>query len=639
MNKILFNARISWSFVVVALLFFMGCQGGGEGNGTASVRLSLNLSSSKTGILKSSSAPAPVGINSVRIEVTGPEMSPISNQVEIRSNEETVIELQVPAGPARRFVVTAFDIESTPRFRGEQTVDLVPGSSESIRISMLEIDVTVPLPIQISPKTAVLTRSRPNNPVTQTFTLANATTTEVDLLVNNQPDGIPLVGRTAPGGTINTILYTAPDTIPIDRTQTQIGVPIPIIVEAVDKTNPDRRDSAQVTMVTGPQLAFGQNRPVAQATDRRFSTQSPGQRSIAYHQGKAYVAWADCPEGCFDIFFSESTDGINWTTPPKAIANDQSGVSNPSLAVGPDGSIFIAYVSCYFCSSEARVQLDIRPPGQADFSTVPLTRVGRDPQHPTVAVSSQGVAMVAWSENRGNTGWDIVFQRVNKDGTLLDSTPQNITGTDGDFQQTEPVLSIGPSGEVFLAWLNENAVTATASIDNGASFLPQVQVSDDEAVGPFGLTLTATDTGTVFIAWADSRLDLQLPSVFFDMGKVGNQQLVFGADKPIDTGTFRTDGQIDPSLAWDGSGGLYVVFRGAFNNFTQNGIFLAKSINGGTTFTPSRIDIGTPQGASISYPSIVVDPAGRAFTIWTQSIRGLFSVFFSMGEDFRDFDT
>lgn len=622
--EILFRKQIGlFSTMMALLLILTGCQGQG-GEETASVRLSLDLAGSQAKAAKAAQAPAPSGIASVQVEVTGSGMDPLSLSVDVSPDVETTVALEVPAGPARRFVVTAFDAEGTARFRGEATVDLVSGSSSNVTISMVSLDIPVPPgptpSIQISPHTTTVAKD-----TFQTFSVSGIDLSqvqwEVTSAVGNDPEQ---VGSVATDGD-----YTPPATILTDGV-TPIGNPIPITVTAIDRNAPTVRDSATVTLTTGSTLKSEKNQRVTPSSGS-VSTQSSGQRNIAFHNGKMYVVWADCPDGCFDILFSESSDGIDWEK-PVLVASNKSGLAEPSLAVGPDGSV---YVDCLFCSIQTTVQLAVRPFGQIRFTPHPLTIVGTNPQSPTVAVSSQGVIFAAWSENRGNTGFDIVIQRTDKDGNLLDQTPQNITINNGDFQQTQPVLATGTSGEIYLAWLDEGSLMATASLNAGDSFLPEVQVSDAEALRPSNLTLAAGPTGVVYVAWEDARFNVQLPFVFFDAGKINDRQLEFGADKPIGTATSGAEGQNRPSLAWDGMKGIYIAVEESLNRFNENGIFLAKSSDGGASFVFSPVDDDPQIIPNKSAPSLAVDSAGRAFAIWTDGRRnpqGLTDVFFAKGE-------
>jgi hypothetical protein len=627
--------QINLFLVAAFVLFLTACQGGEE-NGTASVRLSLDLFSSKTGAAKTSSAPAPAEIRSIRIDVTGPGMEPLSESVEVNSEGETVVNLEISAGAARRFVVIAFDVEAVERFRGEATIDLAPGTSPTIRIVMVAINVEPP-PILIDPPTVILTRSEPEDPRTATFTLTNATTAEVSLQVNSNPGGTFELGQVTPSENPNAFIYTAPETIPIDRTQTQIGVPIPITIEAVDTADPNRRGQATVKMVTEPRLLFGPNVPVSERAGF-ISTESSGQRSVAYHNGKVFSVWANCPDGCLEILFSETSDGIQWTR-PLIIATDDN-IATPSLAIGPDGSIYVVYVACSFCQSPSpTIKLIVRRPGQDTFESLPLTMVGPSAQDPAVAVSPNGIAFVAWSDRDPNTraGRNIYLQRV-----PIDTAPRPINSNQGGFDHTGPAISISDSGEVFLAWevsgfINDNFfqnITATASTDGGVTFLPAVQV-DDPTENPFDFTSSPTvaagPQGTFYVAWEFDRCGDGCTIVYSAKGTLDADGLLFSQIHPfgdIETGP----DQESPSIASDGANGIYVVFREQSNG---DQVVLAKSVDEGATFLISPVSFADNNASQFS-PSVAVDSAGRAFVIWTdgrRSLQGLNDVFFSMGDD------
>lgn len=634
-----------FSMMVALVLFFTGCQGG-EGNGTASVRLSFNLSSSKTGAAKTASAPAPSGITSVRIDVTGPGMELLSDSVAVNSEEETVVDLVIPAGPARRFVVTAFDSEEQPHFIGETTVDLEPGTSPTIRIAMIEIGVEVP-PIEIAPSSTILTRSEPENPQTETFTLTNATTAEVSLsIVRETSEGTPDLGQITPDENPNNFTYTAPVTIPIDRTQTQIGVPIPITIEAVDNTNPNRRAQVAVKLVTEPILFFPENIPLTSITQsiRPASTDSSGQRSVAFHQGRVYAVWTEFinQERREMVRFSETSDGRVWVSPVPVFPSGSQEESEPTIAMGPDGSIYVAFIECVFCNLP-NVRVVVRRPGDATFQPFYVGTIGFSAQNPTLGVSSNGVVSLAWSAQQGSTGFDIVFRRISSEGTPIDPQPINLIDLldpdSGDANQIQPVLSIGAAGEIFLGWMDEGQLFLTASTNGGDNFISPVPVSD-ATFSNTNPTLVAGTDGKIYVAWDTSNCDCNDYFVFFNSGRLNGSSLNLNENQPIGTFLANSENQSHPSIALDGAENIYIALVETFFGFDENEILLAKSIDGGLNYSFSQIskrDIRPNK----SYPSLAVDGAGRSFAIWERTdflLEGTINdVFFSMGDDFPFF--
>lgn len=629
--------QISLFSVAALVLFLAGCQGS-DTSGTASVRITLNTNAAEKATARRA-APAPSGIVSVTVDVSGPGMEPLSTASDANHDGVTTLALEVPAGPARRFDVTAFDNTGAARYQGNDTVDLVSGASVTLTIEMVVIQIN---PLQIDPPAAILTRS-----ATQTFTLGEDAPSQVDFFVNGTAGGDDTAGRIAPDGT-----YTAPAVIPIDRTNpNDIGVPTAITVEAVDKSDPDRRDAAQVRVVTGLQLRFGPNFPVTPKASsfRPVSTISSGQRNIAYREGKVFVTWAEMRTGRegWNIFLAESSDGKGWAEIPVENGIEENFDANPTptLAVGPDGTVYVVYreevgSDCGSCPGLQRIILALRGPNDAEFRLIPLTprtTLQFTVEEPTVAVSKDGTVYVAWSSNPQN-GYHVFLQRLNKDGSSIDAIPRNLTENVGTTNYTDPLLTVGDNGTVYL--LYERAFTdflAVASQDGGNTFSLPGFVNDInfEVANP---SIAAGPDGTVYVAWNNTACDCN-PEVFFDTGRIDDGRLVFGEDRPIGKAFSDSVDQRTPSLAWDQSAGIYIGYVETLSGFDANGILLAKSRDGGETFTFSRIDDGSGSGEDKSDPSLTIDPAGRAFAVWTRfdfSSQGTDEVFFAMGDDFID---
>jgi hypothetical protein len=632
--------RLIYPFIFL-LLSFSGCGGSQESGGSTSVRIVLKSPPKGSALSKVAQAPAPVGIVSVKIEITGPGMDLLSTSSAVKPDAEITLSLEVAAGPSRRFRVSMADASGIDRFRGEATADLVRGTFPNITVPMVAINAvepTDPFPIQIMPQISVLTKSLPQRPSTGLYTIANATDAQVDLFVNGVLNGNAEFGQIAPGQTADSFLYTAPESIPIDRTKTAIGVPAPIEVEAVDKVNPSRRDRAEILIVTGPQLKFGQNRPVTPAPVSA-SSRLTGPRSLAYDDGKVYAVWVDCSDGCLEILFSESSDGIRWSE-PAIVGAISTGVADPSIAVGPEGTLYITYTVCPGCTSSApTIRLRTRQAGETTFKSIPLTMVGQSPQDPTVAVSSEGTVYVAWSANQGSPSqFDILLQRIDKGGNPIDSSPKNLTAKNGAFNETQPTLAVGEGEDLFLAWqvsANSTEIAATASLDGGTTFLPEVRLNDlnDQRASVFRPSLAVGPEQSFSVAWEKDTCSDGCTVIFYNVVTVGASGLEFQREKPVGFAAVDSVRQNSPSIASDGAGGFSLLFHETLSGFDTDAIFLVKeSEDGALTF--SRVDDPPSGTVNKSSPSLAVDSAGRAFAIWVDGRNGQGNrdLFFAQGE-------
>ena len=626
---------------LLALLLLNGCAGGSEGSGSASVRVVLKAPPGQAAASKVRRAAAPSGVVSATLEVTGPGMAPLSTSADLSSGAEVRLNLEVPAGPARHFIVTMNDGGGAARFRGEAAADLAPGSSPQITILMVSLDVQVdpgpgpspaPVPpvIQISPQTAVVPKG-----ATQSYTASGIDPADVNWSVQTGPQGDPIFGEITSDGT-----YTPPARIPTDAL-TPIGNPLPAVVSASSRSNPQIGTAAPATLVTGPTLAFEKNLPVTRNT-AILSTSASGQRSLAFSQGKVYAVWSDSRAG---VQFSESGDGAAWniTTVPGASGTEP----EPVLAAGPDGSIYVAYqgsrtTACPRppCPAAPSIELAVLRPGVGKLELLAPLMIGAQAATPTLAVSPKAIVFAAWSAVGNGGTADIFFQRINRDGTLLDPAPRNLTEKNGAFSEARPVLSANDFGDLFLGWevfANERDIVATVSQDGGESFLPEQQINDAPPTGTSYATrpsLAAGPAGTVYVAWERDNCNDGCTFIAFDVGQVGPDGLEFGADQTVGSG-IKAVRQFQPSVAYDRSGGIYVVFHESVSSLGEE-IFLAKTTEGGGRFAFSQISRDDTALISVkSYPSVAVDNAGRTFAIWTDSRRSTATdndVFFSKGE-------
>ena len=83
----------------------------------------------------------------------------------------------------------------------------------------------------------------------------------------------------------------------------------------------------------------------------------------------------------------------------------------------------------------------------------------------------------------------------------------------------------------------------------------------------------------------------------------------------------------------DKDGIVYVTFQRRFSDGPVE-LFLAKSTDGGKTFTPSLLDRQIQIGMQYDSAKLVVDPVTDAlYTVWADSRTGRFQVFFRKSLD------
>jgi len=492
----------------------------------------------------------------------------------------------------------------------------------------------------ISPRAAIVEKTG-----SQVFSLTGIDPSDVLWGVNGVSGGDSELGTISSAGS-----YVGPIKIPIDgpnEGSTPLGVPKMITVEATSQTQPPSMDIATVKVVTGSTLTFGANQqvtPVDTGTSGT-STRSSGQRNIVFYKGKLTVVWIKSL-GERTAVFSESEDGENWTTPVPILDVGPDHQADPAIAVDSNGTIYVVFSECAACSPELQtIRLAVKRLGETVFSEIQLVMAGTNPIDPSVAVSplDDRTVFVVWTADQGKeAGFDILLQRIGSDGSLIDQTPKNLTAAARDMGQTQAVLSVAEDGTVFIAWIEAGVLVASASRDKGETFRAPVVVSEGLlssdrptiAAGPLA------DDGVsrhVYLAWQGivSTAESQNSIVYFNKGILGaNGAIVFETAEPVGSFSVAMNRQVSPSLAWDGSNGVYLAVHEVFGSDFA-GLFLSKRFDGDSSFSSfEKIDDDVQNRHGKQYPSIAVDSAGRAFAAWTD-IRGGIApnyVWFAKGE-------
>lgn len=229
------------------------------------------------------------------------------------------------------------------------------------------------------------------------------------------------------------------------------------------------------------------------------------------------------------------------------------------------------------------------------------------------------------------------------------STPVRINKVSGDCIDSDntvegAVPAVGPNGEVFVAWAGPNGLVFNRSLDQGLTWLPNEIAIDpmptgwDYAVSGIyranGLPVTVCDVsggpnnGTIYVNWSDQRNGASNTDIFLakstDGGNTWSAPVKVNNDNS-NRQQFFTYMAIDQT-----NGNLYFVFydRRRFTSDSTD-VYLALSTDGGSTFINQRIS-ATPfypndQVFFGDYTNITVHD-GIVRPIWTRLHNGQLSV-------------
>lgn len=224
----------------------------------------------------------------------------------------------------------------------------------------------------------------------------------------------------------------------------------------------------------------------------------------------------------------------------------------------------------------------------------------------------------------------------------INQVPGNCIDDDGTVEGAVP--TVGPNGEIYVAWSLNDRIYFDRSTNGGKTWLKEDVVAgrhvggwDMEIPGigrANGMTVTGCDVsngphkGTIYINYADQRNGENDTDIWLIKSTDGGQtwsQPKRVNDDPAGKHQFFTWMSVDPVTGY-----LYFVFydrRDHEGNATD--VYLATSTDGGETFTNTRISESpfTPQqGPFFGDYNNISAYNGRIRPIWTRQEGDLLSI-------------
>ncbi|MCF8348217.1 MAG: T9SS type A sorting domain-containing protein [Bacteroidales bacterium] len=272
-----------------------------------------------------------------------------------------------------------------------------------------------------------------------------------------------------------------------------------------------------------------------------------------------------------------------------------------------------------------------------------------------VVDSASNTIYVTWTQfdEYGTSAPDkfsnILFSKSTDAGTTWTPAMQinKVSGdcVDSDNTTEGAVPAVGPEGQVYVAWSGPAGIVFDRSLDGGETWLEEdIFISDQPGGWDYnvpgimrcnGLPVTccdisaaSTNKGTIYVNWTDQRNGTQNPDVWLAKSTDGGDTWT----PPLRVNDDDTDkAQFFSWMAIDqANGDIYIVYydRRNYDNESTD-VYLARSTDGGETFSNFKIS----ESPFIPYSSIffgdytnIVAYNGRVRPIWTRLENGNLSV-------------
>lgn len=378
---------------------------------------------------------------------------------------------------------------------------------------------------------------------------------------------------------------------------------------------------------------------------------------VVTNEGIIYIVWHD--EVNESIFFSKSVDdGSTFSTAVRI--NDLSAAYPPSykiynsdIAIDANGNIYVVWhdyrdwADDSSWNSKIDIYMDKSVDGGQTWGTdvvVPNVSPGTYPWRfqPYIAVDKNNsyIYVIFTDYNRYHLGdeGDVCAAR-SIDGGISFEVPVKVDDTGGITTQTWSSIDVNPiSGDVCVTFNdsrdgNKDIFFAKSS-DYGVTYSTNVKVNDVSTNDQEESTIKIDSSGVIYVVWKDWRDDPS-PSTSPYLNDIYIAKSIDGGSS-FENSVKITDTYMDaeysyvfpPRLAIN-EGIIHVVWHDTRSGSST--CFYDRSLDGGQTFSTDYIIHDDTQTVSHSVPRIDVDDYNRVYITWMDKRNGnnMFDVFFS----------
>jgi predicted secreted protein with PEFG-CTERM motif len=236
-------------------------------------------------------------------------------------------------------------------------------------------------------------------------------------------------------------------------------------------------------------------------------------------------------------------------------------------------------------------------------------------------IASGNEVYVGWVDNAAGK-FGVMFAKSNDGGS---SFGKEIDLGNVNSGAPDNLKIVESQGKIYAVWLsflaNKSSVAFTKSNDNGTTFIPPIEISDNSKDSAFP-QLTVSDNH-VYVAWLE-RTQGDVTNLIFAKSDDGGT--TFSTPTAITNHASGNTGI--PKISADGS---HVYLMWEDNSAKNYDVFISSSNDYGNTFSSTPANISNNAGDS-GAPQMIVD-GNNIYAVWMDATSGNFDILFSKSTD------
>jgi len=277
---------------------------------------------------------------------------------------------------------------------------------------------------------------------------------------------------------------------------------------------------------------------------------------------RLHLTWQDNRRGNWDIYYSYSDDGINFSA-PVLVDDSDAGQITPAIAVDnlPSQRVRITWQDNRWGNQD--IYLASSYDNFATKTTKALTTNASDQTEPVIAVDVDNVAYVFWTTQSTNGSTDIYGASLTGDSWAYAPIVSNTAN------QSQPALTVEPqTNRLHILWVDDsrgNLDVFYAATSGGlpAEPLTGVNIVDDNSsadqVNPALITCLNDNVLKIFTCWQDARNVLSLSPDDLDIYFAESDES-FGTNILVTDNDPSNSAQYHPVLGLNSQGQPYLIW-------------------------------------------------------------------------------
>lgn len=349
-------------------------------------------------------------------------------------------------------------------------------------------------------------------------------------------------------------------------------------------------------------------------------------RLISDGAGGAIIGWSDFRNGPISSIYAqrvESTGMVKWT--PNGVAVSTGDGYYPRLVSDGSGGAIITWQDERSGATSDDIyaqRIDANGSVLWTVDGVAICTAAAEQDNPQLISDGAGGAIITWEDYRGGSNADIYAQRISSTGSVQWTTNGTPICTATGWQRDAKIVN-GDAGFAIIAWSDERVTSnwdifAQCIDSSGATLWTTNGVAVCAAAGhQWSCEATGDGSGGACISWFDQRG----PDTDVFAQRIDSSGITLWTANGVPVCTAAGD-QWFPSLIGDGSGGAIITWEVLGTGSYLDWVYIQRVDASGTPQWGANGKAICPISGNQGGPKLLSAPAGGAIIAWQDMRSG-----------------